>query len=171
MVSGSGPEGGPDSLFHVTAKPESMFLIYVNKAHPDAIKLSQAAGVATSRFDRPVFAFIRDHHLVNREDLDKAFRNTPGYKPFVGGPSYMEQRFVADRSWWHEKWTELLRFGVQFDFKNDGSSTALEEKSVIAFSTGPHWSPRELWPQGFVQKADSYDHVLRGYQGAVSIGL
>ena len=168
MVSGSGPEGGTDSLFQVKATPEFMFLIYVNKAHPDAIKLSQVAGVAMSRFDRPVFTYIREHHLVHREDLDKAFKNSPGYKPFVGGPPHSEQKFVWDRSWWYEKWTELLRIGVQFDYKDDEGSKMREERSVIAFSMGPHWSPRELWPQGYVMKDDSYDHVLRGYQGAVS---
>lgn len=168
MVSGSDPEGGSDSLFHVKATPESMFMIYVNKAHTDARKLSQEAGVATSRFDRPVFTFHREHHLVNREDLDKAFKNFPGYKPLVDGPPFSKQNFVADRSWWYEKWTALLRLGVQFESKGLEGSRILEESSVIAFSMGPHWSPRELWPKGYVVKDYSYDQVLRGYQSAVS---
>jgi hypothetical protein len=168
MVSGSGPEGGHDSLFHVHAHPEAIFTISVNKAHPDATKLSQAACVATSRFDRPVFSFHREHHLVHREDLDKAFMNAPGYQPFVGGPPYSEQKFVADRSWWYDKWTARLRTGVQFESKSDAGPRILEENSVIGFSMGPHWSPRELWPQRYVLKNDSYEHVLRGYQGTVS---
>lgn len=168
MVSGSGLKGAPDSLFHVTAAPEHMFLIQVNKNHPDAVKLAQAAGVDTNRFDRPVFTFHREHHLVHREDLDRAFKKSPGYEPFVGGPPFSEQQFVWDRSWWYEKWTNLLRHGIQLTPRGEGEVPVKEESSVIALSMGPHWSPRELWPKGYPDKPDSYEHILRGYQGAVS---
>lgn len=168
MISGFGPKGAPDSLFHLSATPESQYIIKVNKNHPDAPALALAAGVEMSRLDRPVFTFHREHHLVSRPELDKALGRSPGYVPFVGGPSFAEQRFVWDRSWWYEKWTNLLRHAVQFLPEKDGRKPVKEENSVIALSMGPHWSPRELWPENFKQKPDTYDFVVRGFQGAVS---
>ncbi|KAJ9108626.1 hypothetical protein QFC20_003324 [Naganishia adeliensis] len=166
MISGFGPKGAPDSLFHLSATPESQYIIKVNKNHPDAPALALAAGVEMSRLDRPVFTFHREHHLVSRPELDKALGRSPGYVPFVGGPSFAEQRFVWDRSWWYEKWTNLLRHAVQFLPEKDGRKPVKEENSVIALSMGPHWSPRELWPENFKQKPDTYDFVVRGFQGA-----
>lgn len=170
MIHGFGPNGSPDSLFHLSATPEFQFIIKVNKNHPDAPALALAAGVDMSRMDRPVFTFHREHHLVNRPELDKALGKSPGYVPLAGGPSYEEQRFVWDRSWWYEKWTGLLRHGVQFVAGKDGLPVVKEENSVIALSMGPHWSPRELWPADFEEKPDTYDFVVRGFQGAVSCG-
>jgi hypothetical protein len=168
MIHGLGATGSPDSLFHLSATPEFQFMIKVNKAHPDAAALALAAGVDLSRLERPVFTFHREHHLVNRDELDKALGKSPGYVPFVGGPSFAEQRFVWDRSWWYEKWTGLLRHGVQFVQGKDGQPVVREENSVIALSMGPHWSPRELWPENFEEKPNTYDFVVRGFQGAVS---
>lgn len=141
------------------------FSIFVNKEHVDAEKLAQEAGVSLDQLDTPVFVYYRDHHLVNRHELDEAFDGSPGYEPLASGPPYSEQKFIADRSWWHEKWTGQLRTPIKW---NSDGTPAREEKSMIALSTGPHWSLRELWPKGSEAHQDSNDHILRGYQGAVS---
>ncbi|KAJ9096757.1 hypothetical protein QFC21_005027 [Naganishia friedmannii] len=158
-----------DSLFRLQALPDSSFSIYVDLKHPDATKLAAAAGVSVTRLERPVFVYYRDHHLVNRPELDEAFKDIPGYEPLAGGPPHSEQKFVADRSLWYEKWTGYLRTPFAWGQIEAGGKRPAEEKSTIALSTGPHWSTRELWPRGAVEEAGSDDLILRGYQGAVKV--
>jgi hypothetical protein len=157
-----------DSLFRLQALQDSSYSIYVNPKHPDAEKLAAAAGVSITRLERPLFVYYRDHHLVNRPELDEAFKDIPGYEPLTGGPPHSEQKFIADRSVWYEKWTGYLRTPFAWGQTEEGGKRPIEEKSVISFSTGPHWSIRELWPKGAVEEPGSNELILRGYQGAVS---
>ncbi|KAJ9105554.1 hypothetical protein QFC19_003536 [Naganishia cerealis] len=157
-----------ESLFRLHASPELSFSIFVDKTHPDAEKLAKAAGVSMERLDRPIFVYYRDHHLVQRAELDAAFKDVPGYEPFVGGPPHSEQKFIADRSWWYENWKGYLQTPFAWAPTEQGVEKPIEEKSTIALSTGPHWSTRELWPKGAVEQKGSEDLIMRGYQGAVS---
>lgn len=158
-----------NSLFRLQALPDQTYSIYVNLTHPDAENLAAAAGVTVDRLERPVFVYYRDHHLVNRPELDEAFKHVPGYRPLTDGPPHSEQKFIADRSVWYEKWTGYLQKPLVWAAKTEsGRKRPIEEKSMISLSTGPHWSIRELWPKGAVERPGNDELILRGYQGAVS---
>lgn len=156
-----------DGLFKLHGSPERIFNITVNPHHPDAKSLADAAGVSTERFDRPIFNFWREHHLVNREDLDSAFVGFEGYEKWVGGPSQAESGWIWDRSRWYELWNSLLAHAVKFVPRSRDGLVPAEENSVISFSSGPHWTPVELWPKATANKVTN-EQILHGYTVAVS---
>jgi hypothetical protein len=157
-----------DGLFKLHGSPERIFNITVNANHPGAQMLAEAAGVTVERFNRPIFNFWREHHLVNREDLDAAFVGFEGYEKWVGGPSQAESGWIWDRSSWHDLWNSLLAHAVEFVPRSRDGLVPAEENSVISFSSGPHWTPVELWPQKSAGKVTS-EQIFHGYTAAVSI--
>ncbi|KAJ9114781.1 hypothetical protein QFC22_005657 [Naganishia vaughanmartiniae] len=156
-----------NGLFKLHGSPERIFNITVNPNHPDAQMLADAAGVTVDRFDKPIFNFWREHHLVNREDLDEAFVGFEGYEKWVGGPSLAESGWIWDRSVWYESWKSLLAQAVKFVPRSRDGRLPAEESSVISFSTGPHWTPVELWPKQSAGKVKP-EQILQGYTAAVS---
>ncbi|KAJ9096756.1 hypothetical protein QFC21_005026 [Naganishia friedmannii] len=155
-----------DSLFKLHASTERIFDITVNANHPMAQMLADAAGVTVERFNRPIFNFWREHHLVNREDLDAAFVGFEGYEKWVGGPSMAESGWIWDRSRWYELWNSLLAHAVELVPRSLDKRVPLEENSVISFSSGPHWTPVELWPKESAGKVTP-EQILHGYTAAV----
>ncbi|KAJ9105555.1 hypothetical protein QFC19_003537 [Naganishia cerealis] len=156
-----------DSLFELHASPERIFNITVNRNHPDAQRLAEAAGVTMERLDRPIFNYWREHHLVNREDLDEAFVGCEGYEKWVGGASQEESMWIWDRSWWYELWNSLLDQAIEFVPRSKDGLVPIEENSVISFSTGPHWTPVELWPQHAAARVTD-EELFHGYTTAAN---
>ncbi|KAJ9121934.1 hypothetical protein QFC24_004516 [Naganishia onofrii] len=171
-----------DSLFEIHPSTELIFNITVNRLHPDAPRLAAEAGVSWERLERPLFYYWREHHLLHRDELDEVFSKAVGYRPWVGGMTYKENGWIWDRSWWLELWRGELEKPVDL-FPVTGAAAGghghehghghghhhapREEKSVISFSSGPHWTTTELWPRdGWVTR--NFDELLRGWAGMVS---
>lgn len=159
-----------NSLFEIWGSPSLIFNISVNRYHPDAQRLIKEAGVTADRLDRPIFNYYREHHLVHRSDMDKAFSRFHDYVSWTGGPNYAESGWVFDRSWWYDKIKEQLGFPLWMVPKNGKGAVPLEEKSMVAFSTGPHWAWHELWPKHIEGDKKNYEDMMRGFVGAVSPG-
>lgn len=155
------------SLFEIHGSPDLVFNLTVNRYHPDAAQLAYEAGVTVDRFNRPVLNYYREHHLLHRPELDAVFHDGIGYKPWTGGTPYRKNGWIWDRSWWFEKWSEELAK------PNALISTyerwkPMEERSVISFSSGPHWTTTELWPRdGWVTR--NFDELLLGWERMVSV--
>jgi hypothetical protein len=156
-----------DSLFDIWGSPSLIFNISVNPHHRDAQKLAEEAGVSFDRLNRPVFNYYREHHLVHRPDMDRAFSRFHDYVPWTGGPTYAENGWVFDRSWWYDKIKEQLGIPLWLVPKNGNGPVPLEEKSMVAFSTGPHWAWHELWPKHINGDEKNYEDMMRGFVGAV----
>lgn len=154
------------SLFELHGGPELIFNITVNRYHPLAARLASDAGVQLERFDRPLLNYWREHHLLHRPELDQVFHDGIGYKPWTAGPPYAQNGWIWDRSWWYELWTQELErpnplVGTKDRWK------PMEERSVISFSSGPHWTTTELWPRdGWVTR--NFDELLLGWTKMVS---
>lgn len=155
-----------NSLFMINGSPERIFNISVNPAHPDAPRLAREAGVTLSRFNRPVFNFWREHHLIHRHELDRVFKGLWHYVPWADGPTFAQNGWIHDRSWWNELWTELLDQPVGLMQREDGSIIK-EEASTISFNSAPHWTATELWPE-HTRRLVREEDLLRGWVGAVS---
>jgi hypothetical protein len=155
-----------NSLFDINRSIDRVFNITVNREHPLAARLAAEAGVTEDRFERPVFNYWREHHLVHRHELDQAFQGVWNYVPWVDAPPFFQNGWIHDRSWWFELWSELLSKPVQMVARLDGS-VPLEEASTISFNSGPHWTSIELFPAQTRRLVRSED-LLRGWIGAVS---
>ncbi|KAJ9096761.1 hypothetical protein QFC21_005031 [Naganishia friedmannii] len=165
------------SLFEIHASTELIFNITVNRLHPDAPRLALEAGVSWDRLERPLFYYWREHHLLQREELDDVFRKAVGYRAWTGGVPYRENGWIWDRSWWLELWRGELGKPLELLPTTAGAGAGAgaggihhyfhaprEEKSVISFSSGPHWTTTELWPRdGWVTR--NFDELLRGWAG------
>lgn len=155
-----------NSLFMINGSPERIFNISVNPGHRDAARLAREAGVSVERFQRPVFNYWREHHLIHRDELDHVFKGLWHYVPWVGGATFAENGWIHDRSWWYEKWTELLVQPIRLEPRVD-ETTPKEEASSISFNSAPHWTATELWPEHTRRNVRNED-LLRGWVGAVS---
>lgn len=151
----------------INGSPERIFNISVNPAHPNALRLAKEAGVSIERFERPVFNYWREHHLIHRDELDHVFKGLWHYVTWVGGPTFAQNGWIHDRSWWYELWTELLAQPIRLVPREDGT-TPKEEASTISFNSAPHWTTTELWPE-HTRRIVRDEDLLRGWVGAVSL--
>ena len=155
-----------DSLFDINRSIDRVYNITVNRNHPLAPRLAREAGVSEERFERPVFNYWREHHLLHRHELDEVFKGVWHYEPWVNGPAFFQNGWIHDRSWWFELWTDLLAKPIRFIERADGSKP-IEETSTISFNSAPHWTAIELWPSHSFRLVRNED-LLRGWIGAVS---
>jgi hypothetical protein len=155
------------SLFEIHGSTDLVFNLTVNRNHPDAPQLAYEAGVTVERFNRPVLNYYREHHLLHRPELDAVFHDGIGYKPWTGGTPYRKNGWIWDRSWWFEKWSEELAKPNEL-IETYRKWKPMEERSVISFSSGPHWTTTELWPRdGWVTR--NFDELLLGWERMVSL--
>ena len=145
---------------------ERIYNITVNRYHPDAEALANAAGVTMDRLDRPVINYWREHHLVNREELDAVFAGSAGYQNWTGADASRENGWIWPRSWWHARWKWLLGHDISLVPRSSDGVTPEEEHSVLSLSTGPHWTDVEIWPPS--SSMDPLEDLRRGYEGVVS---
>ena len=155
-----------DSLFDINRSIDRVYNITVNRNHPLAPRLAREAGISEERFARPVLNYWREHHLLHRSELDEIFKGVWYYEPWVNGPTYFQNGWIHDRSWWYELWTDLLAKPIQLIERPDGS-LPIEETSTISFNSAPHWTAIELWPSHSFRLVKNED-LLRGWIGAVS---
>jgi hypothetical protein len=156
-----------DRLFVMNPSIERIYNVTVNRHHPKAEALALAAGVTMNRLDRPVINYWREHHLINREELDEFFSGAEGYEPWTGADPSAENGWIWPRSWWYDRWKSLLQQEIQFIPRSADGVVPKEENSVISPSTGPHWTTVELWPRSWANKDTSKD-IRYGFESAVS---
>lgn len=156
-----------DPLFMINPSIERIYNITVNRYHPEAEVLAKAAGVTMDRLDRPIINYWREHHLVNREELDEVFAGAEGYEDWTGATPSRENGWIWPRSWWHDRWKWLLGQDLHLVPRLSDDVTPEEEHSVISLATGPHWTTVELWPPSWVN-TDTSASLRRGYEGVVS---
>lgn len=157
-----------DPLFLINPSKERIYNVTVNRHHHEAESLAKAAGVTMDRLDRPIINFWREHHMVNREELDEVFAGAEGYENWVGAPTSAENGWIWERSWWYDRWKSLLRQDIQFIPRSADGVVPEEENSVISLSTGPHWTTVELWPRSWSSK-DTSEDLRCGFEGVVSL--
>lgn len=138
--------------------------------HPDAARLVAEAGVDPERASRPLVKFYRDHHIVSREEMDDMWKDMPGYmkqadRDLIEGEGKIQ--WVKPYTKWWGEWLQQLSAPVYTVPKQgEGPVAVREEKSVIIFQLGPHWSAGELGP---LANQMTERQVADGYTQAVSL--
>lgn len=164
---------GSDGLVLGDGTPDNIFKMWLNMGHPDVPRLISEAGVDPERAARPLVKFYRDHHIVSREEMDDMWRDMPGYVKQADRDALEKNNDGNSIQWvkpYTKWWTEwLLQLQAPVFLKpKDGlgpMASYREEKSVIIFQLGPHWSAGELSP---LTNQMTDRQVADGYTQAVS---
>jgi hypothetical protein len=97
-----------DSSFDIWRSPSLIFNISANPHHRDARGFAERAGGSFVKMDKPVLKYYREHHLVHRPDMDRAFSRFYDYvRDLVGR---LMRRMDGFESWRYDRIKEQPAF-------------------------------------------------------------